>query len=546
MGQCQPLLNPLDIAVFGGTASTAVNLGSNISVGGITFDTTGYTINTGANTLTLGATNTTISLGSVAAATITGTITGTNLILSGNPTVAGTLTLNSTGTGWTGTTTVNAGRTLLIGQTSQALASTSSIAINGGTIRLDRANDAIAGNQIADGAAITFNGGGSLLIRHNTAMSGKTENIGAVTVASGQANFDLSNGTSSGGNSVVLTSLTRSVNTAAVTFANGGYGCQSKQHALQGIRRGEHHRWTRSSAPGPPMALPPPVRTITQSTLPAMVLLRVPASPASAETTWTTAANAYTHDLGITATGTTLTATRNVAALRTIGTGLTSVDIATETITLTGHTFSNGDQVVFGTGAPAGLTAGTTYFVVGTAANTFKVSTTSGGAAVNLTGIGTLPEVKLLSTPTTLTLASGANLGTLGILNGSGYAMTIAPGTGGVVTLPSATSANLFVTAGRSAITISAAIQDNGAGVLSLVKGGSSTLTLSGANTYTGGTVINAGTLTFSSLTAGMDGTGKNITFGGTGTLDTGVNGWDGGTTHRFRWCCGHHCRTNC
>ena len=77
------------------------------------FDTTAYTINTGANTLTLGATNNTISLDSVAAATITGTIAGTgNFILSGNPTVAGTLTLNNTGDGWSGTTTVNAGSTL--------------------------------------------------------------------------------------------------------------------------------------------------------------------------------------------------------------------------------------------------------------------------------------------------------------------------------------------------------------------------------------------------------------------------------------------------
>ncbi len=40
-----------------------------------------------------------------------------------------------------------------------------------------------------------------------------------------------------------------------------------------------------------------------------------------------------------------------------------------------------------------------------------------------------------------------------------------------------------------------APIADNGAGVLTLVKSGVGTLTLSGINTYTGGTVLNAGTV---------------------------------------------------
>lgn len=52
--------------------------------------------------------------------------------------------------------------------------------------------------------------------------------------------------------------------------------------------------------------------------------------------------------------------------------------------------FANNDKVVFhGDTAPTGLTAGTTYFVVGVAAgdpDTFQVSLTSGGAAIDITG----------------------------------------------------------------------------------------------------------------------------------------------------------------
>lgn len=58
-------------------------------------------------------------------------------------------------------------------------------------------------------------------------------------------------------------------------------------------------------------------------------------------------------------------------------------------VTLTGHGFLAGQEVVFSTtGAlPTGLTAGTTYFVLAPTANTFNVSLTAGGAAINTSGI---------------------------------------------------------------------------------------------------------------------------------------------------------------
>lgn len=57
-----------------------------------------------------------------------------------------------------------------------------------------------------------------------------------------------------------------------------------------------------------------------------------------------------------------------------------------------GHGLADGDRVivysVFSDAIPTGITEGTVYFVVSSAANTFKVSTTAGGAAVDITALG--------------------------------------------------------------------------------------------------------------------------------------------------------------
>lgn len=67
-----------------------------------------------------------------------------------------------------------------------------------------------------------------------------------------------------------------------------------------------------------------------------------------------------------------------------------SVDLAADTITLVGHGLSNGDPIRFliltGGGLPAPLDVITLYYAVSVTADTFKVSLTSGGAGINLTG----------------------------------------------------------------------------------------------------------------------------------------------------------------
>lgn len=65
------------------------------------------------------------------------------------------------------------------------------------------------------------------------------------------------------------------------------------------------------------------------------------------------------------------------------------VGVTANTIIAEGHGLANDDRVTFTGTPPAGLTEGTLYFVVGVTAgdpDTFQVSATQGGAAIDITG----------------------------------------------------------------------------------------------------------------------------------------------------------------
>lgn len=68
----------------------------------------------------------------------------------------------------------------------------------------------------------------------------------------------------------------------------------------------------------------------------------------------------------------------------------TFIQTGADTITVTSHGFPNAARVTFSsTGTlPAGLSGSTTYYVVSTATNTFQVSTSVGGSAVDITDEG--------------------------------------------------------------------------------------------------------------------------------------------------------------
>ena len=80
---------------------------------------------------------------------------------------------------------------------------------------------------------------------------------------------------------------------------------------------------------------------------------------------------------------------------------LGSVNVATDTLTLTAHGLANGDQVRFdGSGTPPSpLDMASLYYVITASANTFQLSLTLGGAVINLTGAltGSVYAIKVVA-----------------------------------------------------------------------------------------------------------------------------------------------------
>ncbi len=69
-----------------------------------------------------------------------------------------------------------------------------------------------------------------------------------------------------------------------------------------------------------------------------------------------------------------------------------TANVTTDTLTAVGHPYANGDVVrISNTGGavPAGLSTLTDYYVIGVSGNTLQLSATSGGSAIDITGVGT-------------------------------------------------------------------------------------------------------------------------------------------------------------
>ncbi len=512
-----------DTAIFAGTVG-AVTLGADIDVGGLWFNTTAYSLTNTGFTLNFATTNNTIRFNNtIAAATITGPVGGTGnvTLAAANPAGAGTLTFGgSTGNGWSGTTTVNAGMTLSLSSTasaaSTALANTTDITINGGTIYASRNFGGNTQNQVSDTAPLTFNGGGTFSQQNGIGAS-FTETIGSATVASGQANFVFANGSSGGGVVTTLSGLTRSNITTAVTFsspntAQANFRLSGAGDTLAGQIIGPWATFGSAANAQTDYA----IYTNGNGTVAARNIA------ASAESTWaTTWAATANHTVTITAgTATNLTAPRIINSLRQIGGASQNItSIAANVLTVTGSAYANGDVVVTGGTVPTGLTRETAYYVVNASGTTFQLAATPGGSSI--TGL-----THVASSPLTggITLSSGNNLETYGILNGSAAALAIGASGTGALTTPSG-GGNLFLTTGSGGIFINAPITDNGGNVTVVKSGSTGRLILTGNNTFSGGLVVNGGGAGNALRLTGTQSFTGGITLNGGGIGDNSANG---------------------
>lgn len=132
---------------------------------------------------------------------------------------------------------------------------------------------------------------------------------------------------------------------------------------------------------------------------------------------------------------------------------VSSIDVATATFTVDCHGLTAGTKVVFtgGTTVPCGLVLNQIYYVISTglATSTFKVSTTSGGSAITLTG--TSAGTFYVATPLDLTgytvdsdikgLSDGASIGT--------FTPTVTAATDGAFQLLLTPTTTLGFTTGR-------------------------------------------------------------------------------------------------
>lgn len=181
-------------------------------------------------------------------------------------------------------------------------------------------------------------------------------------------------------------------------------------------------------------------------------------------------------------------------------------------------TFNKNDwAVVDGSGNVAGLTAGSYTTSFGAGLHTSRSSSqalASGGATTNTLRFTAAAAITFNSTtPGTLTLESG------GILVASGTGATSIGGTGTRGTLSSSTGDVVVHQQSTSGtLTINSVI--NGS---YLTKSGDGTLALSATNLFTGGTIINGGTLSIAAF-GNLGATAAGVTLnGGTLAITTGT-----------------------
>ena len=181
--------------------------------------------------------------------------------------------------------------------------------------------------------------------------------------------------------------------------------------------------------------------------------------------------------------------------------GLTKIGSAVLTLSAN-NTFSGGATIAAGILSVATLTSGGSASGIGN----------SGSQAANLVLDGGTLQYTGVTTTTDRLFTLGANDGYIDA-SGSG---TLTFGNTGSITLTGAGARNLTLTGTQTGNnTLATIIRDGTGSITSVAKSGSGLWVLSGANTYTGGTTINAGTLEMGNATAlGANNSAATVTSG--------------------------------
>lgn len=483
-------------ATFNNNTRTSISLTATTSVGGITFDTASagaFTIGTtGGNAFSLANTG-----ANAGAFTINTTVVNTETI---NAPLLLSASAGSTYAFINNSTTV--GASLVIGGsvTGQDTAGNTTTLTLGGT------NNGSVTGIIGDGSAggklaITMSGSGTWILNNaSNTYTGKTTITSGILAAGSDSAFgtgtlSLNGGTlqGSGGDR----SLSNTVTLDASSIVSG-----SQNLTLSGIftQVAGDFTLTNNLDSGKLLTLSNTVNLSNSNTL---------------------------HTLTFTGTGDTTIS----GVIANGGTGAGKlVKLGTGTMTLSGaNTYTGTTTIGSSNGANAGTLKLSGSGVISNAA------TTVFGGTFDLNG--------LIQSITTLTLGGGASGSSATVSVGAGelklggnvtYDATNNPNGAAITSTTGKLSllANRTFTVGDSSaatadLTISAIIQNGDGTARSLTKAGAGTLVLSGVNTYTGGTSINAGVLNLGVAQGGGGGP-----LGGSGSVDSSIGtiSFGGGT----------------
>ncbi len=565
-----------------GAQTLTVGAGANVSSGtagltlGATTLTGGATLSSGTSTLlTLGSVT-----GTGQALTVSG-VGNTTLSAGLNTSTAGALIMNGTGTltlaaagNYTGTTTISNG--LVNAQNSSAFG-TSAITLNSGAIQINGNGLSFANALTLTGTGIASGGALRNLANNNTWTGAIVLGSGGASIASDLGTLTIATGGIAGaaqpltiaGVGDVTISAVIGTTTGSVTKNSSGILTLSGANTYSGgtaLNTGTLIAQTNAAALG--------TGTVT---LAASTILNLQADTATnfanniiisgnsnivsnrvtagagvthtlgtlsigAQTlTVSAGANVSSGTAGLTLGATTLTGnavlSSGVNTLLTVGNvtglgrGLTLTGAGNTTLSAGLNTSTAGTLTMSGTGtvtlAAAGNYTGTTTISFSTvnaqnssAFGTSAITLNSGAIQINGNGLSFANALTLTGTG----IASGGALRNLA--NNNTWTGAIVLGSGGATiasdlgTLTIATggitgATQPLTTAGAGNVAISAVI---GTTTGSVTKNGVGTLTLSGANTYSGGTTLNTGTLIAQTNAAAL-GTGA-VTLAGLTTLD--------------------------
>jgi fibronectin-binding autotransporter adhesin len=409
-------------------------------------------------TLTLGGSNT-------GANTISGNITNGNATtFAVTKTGAGTWTLSGTGNSYNGATTISAGTLSLTGS------------LTGGTAITNSGTFTESGTGVIGGAATLTNNAGT------TTLSGINTYTGATSVNGGTLNLDFSAATTpSTATNIIKSTTTINLGGGALVIKGGGSGdTNSQTFGTTALTANTSSTITVNSNSGTVLNLA--FGGITRNVQSTLDL--TPSAAGTVTTTSTTFAS----------NGILVSAATNGVAFATANTGATW--LANSAGTLSAFT-----AYTPGAATPANYVA----------AN--NVDVTSGDSVSGIT-VNTL---RFNSSADALTLAGTNVISTGGILiTGSGAGSTISGGTiqGG--------GGEELAFLDYSSANISSTIVNASSGASALTLAGTGTTTLSGANTYTGTTAIDGGTVLVgvaqSGTTSGPLGTGVGALSMGSGS----------------------------